>query len=279
MIRISNTSPKLLPAVLLLFVGPAIQAATPPAQSSPPARSAESDLGIAWVRTAAEYDAISRSAYRTAQDALSEKIADKSWSALPNQSGAENLPPAIIFDVDETVVSNVEFQATFERPFNDSKLNDWNNANTAVPVPGVVEFANAAKELGVTLFFLTNRPCFEMAGDPDPCPQKTTTFQDVAESGVPVDADKVMLVGQQPGWGKEKSIRRNFIGRSHRVIMLLGDDLGDFIPCTRKRPVDPCTQAATIENRDAISKKYQDYWGNGWYILPNPMHGSWVSVR
>ena len=19
-------------------------------------------------------------------------------------------------------------------------------------------------------------------------------------------------------------------------------------------------------------------WGNGWYILPNPMHGSWTSV-
>jgi 5'-nucleotidase (lipoprotein e(P4) family) len=279
MIRISNTSPMLLPAVLLLFVGPAIQAATPPAESSPPATSPESDLGIAWVRTAAEYDAISRSAYRTAQDALSEKIADKSWSALPNQSGAENLPPAIIFDVDETVVSNVEFQATFERPFNDSKLNDWNNANKAVPVPGVVEFATLAKELGVTLFFLTNRPCFEMAENPDPCPQQTTTYQDVAESGVPVDADKVMLVGQQPGWSKEKSIRRDFIGRSHRVIMLMGDDLGDFIPCTRKRPVDPCTEAATSESRDAISEKYQDYWGNGWYILPNPMHGSWVSVR
>ena len=277
--RIVNISLGLLPAVSLLLGCAAIQDTTPAAESAPSTEPHESDLGIAWVRTAAEYDAISRSAYRTAQDALSEKIADKSWSAPPNQSGAENLPPAIIFDVDETVVSNVEFQATFERPFNDSKLNDWNNANNAVQVPGVVEFAIAAKVLGVTRFFMTNRLCVEMAGVSDPCPQKTTTYQDVAESGVPVDADRVMLVGQQPGWSKEKSIRRNVIGRSHRVIMLLGDDLGDFIPCTRKRPVDPCTQAATIENRDAISKKYQDYWGNGWYILPNPMHGSWVSVR
>ena len=151
------------------------------------------DMGIRWVRTAAEYDAISRSAYRSALDALADKIEDKSWSALPGQSGAENLPPAIIFDVDETVVSNVEFQATFVRPFHDSKLNDWNNANVAVPVAGVVEFANRANELGVTLFFLTNRPCFEMAGDPDACPQQETTYQDVAESGVPVDKGRVML--------------------------------------------------------------------------------------
>ena len=118
-----------------------------------------------------------------------------------------------------------------------------------------------------------------MAGDPDPCPQKTTTYRDVAESGVPVDADKVMLVGQQPQWTSEKSIRRNLIAQNHRVIMLFGDDLGDFIACTRKRALKPCTEGATIASRDAISKKYQEYWGNGWYILPNPMHGSWVSVR
>ena len=259
----------LLPACTKTETAVAVAADTPP----------PIDMGIRWVRTAAEYDASSRSAYRAALDALADKIADKTWTALPGQTDADDLPPAIIFDVDETVVSNVEFQATFIRPFHDSKLNDWNNANVAIPVPGVVEFANRANELGVTLFFLTNRPCFEMAGDPDPCPQQETTYQDVAESGVPVDKGRVMLVGQQPEWTSEKSIRRNFIARSHRVIMLLGDDLGDFIACTRKKPLEPCTEEATVATRDAASKNYQDYWGNGWYILPNPMHGSWVSAR
>ena len=26
-------------------------------------------------------------------------------------------------------------------------------------------------------------------------------------------------------------------------------------------------------------KWYAGYWGNGWYILPNPMYGSWTSIR
>ncbi|MEX0708610.1 MAG: hypothetical protein WD078_11655, partial [Woeseia sp.] len=63
--------------------------------------------GIEWVRTAAEFDALALQAYGMAGRALEEKVADTSWSALPEQTDAAHLPPAIIYDVDETVVSNV----------------------------------------------------------------------------------------------------------------------------------------------------------------------------
>jgi len=233
--------------------------------------------GITWVRTSAEYDAIALSTYRSAQDALEEKISDRSWSALPYQTDAANLPIAVILDVDETVVSNVEFQSSFIPPFSDDKLDAWNRANKAVPVSGVVSFAVKARELGATLFFVTNRPCMPR-GD-DPCPQKSTTVQDINEAGIPVTADYVMLSSERPGWSKEKKIRRDFVAEDYRVIMLVGDDLGDFIPCTRKSPTHPCTERATIASRAAATLEYQDYWGNGWYILPNPMHGSWASVE
>lgn len=233
--------------------------------------------GITWVRTSAEYDAISLSVYRTAQDALVEKIANNSWSALPYQTHAEDLPVAIILDVDETVVNNVEFQRSFIPPFSDDKLDAWNRANRAVPVSGVVEFAKRARQLGVTLFFLTNRPCIAL-GD-DPCPQKTTTVQDINEAGIAVSPEYVMLSAERPAWGKEKKVRRDHVAENYRVIMLMGDDLGDFIPCTRKNPVHPCTEGATIASREAATLKHQDYWGNGWYMLPNPMHGSWASVK
>ncbi len=237
----------------------------------------ETSPGIIWVQTSAEYDAITLSVYRTAQDALAEKIADKTWSALPYQTHAENLPTAIILDVDETVVSNVEFQRSFIPPFSDGKLDAWNRANRAVPVDGVVEFAKRARQLGITLFFLTNRPC-AATGD-DPCPQKTTTLQDINEAGIAVGAEFVMLSGERAEWGKEKSVRRDFVAENYRVIMLMGDDLGDFIACTRKNPLHPCTEGATIASREAATLEHRDYWGNGWYILPNPMHGSWTSVK
>lgn len=239
----------------------------------------EPDLGVAWVRTSAEFDAISLQVYQAATKALEEKIADRSWSALPDQSGADELPPAIIFDVDETVVSNVEFQLTLKSPFSDRKLYEWSKANTAEPVAGVAEFSRRARQLGVTLFFLTNRPCEAFDDTADTCPSEAVTVQDVTEAGVPTDAAHVMLAYEQPDWPKEKKVRRDAIAKDYRVIMLMGDDLGDFIPCTRKRPSGPCSDGATIASRRMATFDHRDYWGNGWYVLPNPMHGSWITVE
>ena len=63
----------------------------------------------------------------------------------------------------------------------------------------------------------------------------------------------------------------------YHMTMLVGDDLSDFIACVRESPHGACTEAATSESRAEALAKYADFWGNGWYILPNPMHGSWTS--
>ncbi|MGB5344895.1 MAG: HAD family acid phosphatase [Woeseia sp.] len=235
--------------------------------------------GIVWVLNSAEFEANALQTYRDATDDLAAKVNDKSWSALPEQKNAAQLPPAIIFDVDETVVSNVEFQLTLVPPFRDEDLNAWNAANKARAIPGVADFAKAARALGVELFFVTNRPCMadEQAGEP--CPQLAVTTQDIVEAGIPVSEDRVMLSFQQPGWNKEKQNRRDVIARDYRVIMLMGDDLGDFIACSRRRVEAPCKVGASVASRAAATNEYRHYWGNGWYILPNPMHGSWTTVK
>jgi acid phosphatase len=235
--------------------------------------------GILWVRSAAEFEALSLQAYRAAGDFLDGAIDDTNWSALPQQTSAADLPTAIILDVDETLVSNVEFQVTLEAPFRNSKLDNWNTANKAKPMPGAAEFAELARAAGVKLFFVTNRPCKSKPGLDDPCPQEAVTIQDLVEAGIPADADHVMLANERPEWRREKSSRRNFIATTHRVIMLVGDDLGDFLPCTRKKPYTPCTAGASIASRQALTYEHESYWGAGWFVLPNPMHGSWTSVE
>ena len=67
--------------------------------------------------------------------------------------------------------------------------------------------------------------------------------------------------------------------KTHRVIMLFGDDFGDFIPCVRSEPLKPCKTQATSESRRADLMEFSAYWGSGWYVLPNPMHGSWTKVK
>ncbi len=235
------------------------------------------DLSLYWVKHAAEYRALSRQAYRLATRDLPVFLNDESWSALPDQSDAAHLPPAVILDVDETVVSNIDFQMTFERPFANWKLDEFSRTTRAVPVEGVRDFVDAARAMGIDVFFVTNRPCEPRPGIDDPCPQRQTTIEDIAEVGIETDAEHVLL-SEERGWTREKLTRRQHVARTHRVLMLVGDDYGDFVPCVRSTAVEPCTEDATIESRAAQLDEYDAYWGHSWYILPNPMHGSWTSV-
>ncbi|MBT8099505.1 MAG: hypothetical protein KJO82_07125 [Gammaproteobacteria bacterium] len=246
--------------------------------TAPVARAPENDLGLLWVKYAAEYKSIATQVYKQAELALPDFVANKGWSALPWQHDVEHLPPAIIFDVDETVVSNVDFQLTFERPFDNWKLDHWTRSRPSDPIPGFADFALAAREAGVALFFVTNRPCETVDGIVDPCPQEKSTLDDIIEAGIETDRDHVMLAYEREDWGKEKLVRRRHIAKTHRVIMLVGDDLGDFIPCVREKPAGPCSEAATAASRERLRQKHAKYWGHGWYILPNPMHGSWTTV-
>lgn len=256
-------------ALLLAFLAAAGCTAVPEVAAVHP--------GVTWVANSAEYQALARQAYRAATGDLAGKLADLSFSALPGQEDAAGLPPALILDVDETVVNNVGFQYELVPPFTEEQFIAWNSANRAEPVPGVVEFADAARDLGIALFFVTNRACEpDEAGNP--CPQEAVTVEDIREAGIAADADRVMLSFERPEWNKEKKNRRDVVARDYRVLMLIGDDLNDFIPCSRARAVPPCAEGATVESRSRSVTEHGLYWGNGWYVLPNPMYGSWTTV-
>jgi len=271
------------PLLLFIVVGLLSACAASPEPAEPAERTAvydhTRDMGLLWVKHAAEYRAIAMQVYQSATGDLPRLLSDSSWSAMPGQHDADSLPAAVILDVDETVVSNVDFQLTFERPFANHKLETWSNNYDSLAIPGVRDFVDGARAAGVTVFFVTNRPCELIDGNDDPCPQKTTTIDDIREVGIEVTPEFVMLSGEKPGWDREKLVRRELIAESYRVIMLIGDDFGDFVPCARKKVVAPCTEPATRASRAQALEKYRNYWGNGWYILPGPMHGSWTSVR
>jgi 5'-nucleotidase (lipoprotein e(P4) family) len=235
------------------------------------------DLGALWVRNSAEYQALAVQAFAAAAGDLDHKLEDRSWSALPGDAGGADQKPAIIFDIDETVVNNVEFQLALVPPFSEAKFDAWHEANRSIEVPGAAAFVRRARDAGVELFFITNRSCVAAAGDS--CPQERIALDDLREVGISADADSVMLSEERPGWTQEKQVRREVIARDYRVIMVFGDDLGDFLPCVRKRIYSPCTEAATKESRREATHRHGLYWGDGWYVLPNPMYGSWTSVQ
>ena len=92
------------------------------------------------------------------------------------------------------------------------------------------------------------------------------------------ESDLGYLADEQ-GWDRAKIGRREHVAEDYRVIMLFGDDLGDFTPCVRKKLYGPCTEPATRESRAKLIEDHRELWGHGWYILPGPMHGSWTSFQ
>ena len=266
--------------VLLAALG--LTACAAPMEQAPATADAEPaiDKAIFWAEHSAEYQAVAAQVYAQARRDLPRLIEDTSWSALPGQTDAADKPPAIILDVDETVVSNADYQNTLAHtPYSRLAHFTWMVEHKATPIRGAGEFIDAARDAGVTVFFLTNRACEPFDGFDGDCPYEQVTIDDLREAGIETDAEHMLMAWEREGWNKEKLNRREFVGKTHRVIMLFGDDYGDFVHCTRDEPLPPCTEPATRASRHAALDTYAEYWGNGWYILPNPMHGSWTTVR
>ena len=244
--------------------------------TSPDTHEPHEDLGLLWVKHATEYQAVSRQVYQAASTALPGFVDDRSWTVVPGNPDVRDLPPAVILDVDETVISNIDFQMGHEPPVTQRKLDAWNRAHVARPVPGVVDFVRSARAAGVTVFFVTNRPCERVPEFASDCPYRDTIVADLQEIGLETDP-RYVLLARERGWNREKLTRRQHIALTHRIIMLIGDDLGDFVPCVRTKVYPPCAKPATAASRQRLLEDNVRFWGHGWYVLPNPMHGSWTS--
>ena len=90
----------------------------------------------------------------------------------------------------------------------------------------------------------------------------------MAATGFPLGTgiDTVLSRGERPEWSASaKGPRRAHVAASYRILLLVGDDLGDFV-------VDA---AGTSEERSAHTEPHRDWWGRRWIMIPNPTYGSW----
>ena len=201
--------------------------ATAPAASNP----AHDNLNaVAWVQTSVEYKALSEQTYRAAADHLDKALKEKNWDALvPEERGntATGLKPAVVMDVDETVLDNSPYQARLIRDgadYDEVTWAQWVAEKKAKPVPGVVDFAKAANAKGVTILYISNRAEH----------LKEATLANLKAAGLPVADDSVFLglgtfVKDCEQNGSEKNCRRKLAGQKYRVLMQFGDQIGDFV--------------------------------------------------
>lgn len=223
----------------------------------------------AWSQTSVEHDLILQQTYKTAENQLIAALNDPHWNALTPDERTETkaaLKPAIILDVDETVLDNSPFQVFVmknHRSFNEADWGEWCRKAEARALPGAVHFVELAQRLGIEVFFISNR-----ATDLD-----TVTIKNLQEQGFKIkDTNHFLglgtLVPQCESVGTEKGCRRILVGRTHRVIMQFGDQLGDFMEVLNN----------TVNARQTEVKPYLSWIGQRWFVLPNPMYGSWESA-
>lgn len=220
---------------------------------------------VVWTQTSVEFAMLTTQVYRDALRHLETAIADPEWTASPEQVETEyaSLPPAIILDLDETVLDNSGYQAWLIREgatYNRATWNAWCEAQEATAIPGSIEFLQAANALGVAIFYVTNRYA----------ETEEATLRNLEALGAPVvwDEDRLLLRDEREDWTSEKGTRREHVGESYRIVQLFGDNFGDFLDGVE----------TTVDARTEMAASYDAWWGTRWFMLPNPQYGSWESA-
>lgn len=258
--------------------------ATCHAETAKPRDTHENMNALLWMQTSTEYHILCAKAYKNAEMALDAALTSPSASAAPEQISAkaiwekanpdkndaaffkiantdESLPPAIILDIDETVLDNSPAAAEAIKKrgtFNEEDWNQWVKRGEAKALPGVEKFLQHAMDKNVAIFYITNRTV----------DQENVTRKNLEQLKLPVrQGDDAILSKGEPRHSdsSDKSSRRAEIAKKHRILLLIGDDLGDFVSVSKLEPAA----------RKMVAQQYAHLWSQSWVLLPNPTYGSW----
>jgi len=234
-------------------------AEAPVAAAAPPCTAGHSILNATlYVQSSAEFRAAAIGTYAAARRALDEALADKTRvGAIEETEDGPDQPPAIVVDVDETVLDNTAFEARMIRKgitYDSAEWKKWTAEGAATPIPGAAEFLAYAKSRGVTVFYVTNRDEDERQG----------TRANLQRVGYPLVENRETLLLRIDS--SDKSPRRREVAKAYRILLLVGDDFNDFASGVRE---------GTWADRNALMEKMSGWWGTRWFMIPNPMYGSW----
>jgi 5'-nucleotidase (lipoprotein e(P4) family) len=221
------------------------------AQDSINIKQAESNvkvLPVLWHQHAAEYRALCYQAFNIATLRLEAAFKIKSSKKR-----------AIITDLDETILDNSYSEAKLikeGKSYTPASWKDWTNSSAATAVPGSVAFLQLAKQKGVTVFYISNRDTSDIQ----------STLLNLQRLQLP-DADPSHMMFRTNTSSKE--IRRQNVMAQYNVIMLLGDNLGDFTAIF---------DGKSTAERKTETDNAQKEWGKKFIVLPNSIYGEWENA-
>ena len=110
------------------------------------------------------------------------------------------------------------------------------------------------------VFYVTNRTKGE----------EPATRENMRKLGFPMEAniDTILTAKEQPDWGSAKGTRRAVIAKHYRILLLMGDNFGDFTDAYK----------GSVDERQKVYEENAARWGHDWLMLPNPSYGSFESA-
>lgn len=181
-------------------------------------------------------------------------------SLVANLSEADsNKPKAVVVDIDETVLDNSPFEAYSVRtgkPYSKELWHEWTQKAVAKATPGSLEFLKFAESKGVETFYISNRSVSETA----------VTLENLKALGFPFADEAHILLKTDTS---VKTVRRNKVSETHEILILAGDNIGDFDELFEDRSKQFGFE--TVDN-------HKTDFGKRFIVLPNPMYGSWERV-
>ncbi len=201
-------------------------------------------LAVAYQQASAENRALQYQAFHLAKYILNDALKKKSKKKL-----------AIVVDIDETVLDNSPYQAN--QVFNGESYpkgwNKWCNMSQARAIPGAVSFLKYAVSKNVDVFYVSNRKVKVLQA----------TIKNLKKHGFPQVTNEHIYLRSKTG---NKTPRRKKILKTHNIIILMGDNLGDFSDIFEKK---------SYKERMSLVDKNANKFGAKFIMLPNPMYGAW----
>jgi 5'-nucleotidase (lipoprotein e(P4) family) len=222
-------------------------------------------LAALWTQQSVEYKGNSLTVYSLAKLRLDQALADKNWTAAPVEQKGEfqNLPPAVVLDVDETLLDNSPYQVWMLKSGKSFSIKTWNEfcaAEISRAIPGAVEFTKYADSKGVKVFYVSNRGV-EIEKE---------TRDNMEKLGFPMggNVDTFLMQNEKPDWGSKKGTRRTVIAKDYRIILEFGDNFGDF------------DDRYTSSDADRVKffEENKERWGREWLVIANPTYGSFEAA-
>lgn len=203
-------------------------------------------MATLWYQRASECRALYYQAFNAAKLSLDKQLA----------SYSDNKAKAVVVDIDETVLDNSPFETNSIRtgkPYSSAAWKEWTDMAKAQATPGALEFLKYAESKGVETFYISNR---------DTTATKKT-LQNLKELGFPFADEAHILLKTNTS---VKTVRRNKVSETHDILILAGDNIGDFDEILEDR-----SENYGFGKVDSM----KDLFGAKFIVLPNPMYGSW----